>query len=65
MKIPSSIALAGLAISFTVPAFAQQKDAPDPALVKAAAHSCQVYDDVYNNNDPEALANLLRRTQCS
>jgi (S)-2-hydroxy-acid oxidase len=42
MKIPSLIALAGLAIGFTVPAFAQQKDAPDPALVKAAAHSCQV-----------------------
>ena len=59
MKIPSLIALAGLALGFTAPAFAQQKDAPDPALVKAAAHSCQVYDAVYNNNDPEALANLF------
>ena len=48
MKIRFALALAGLAIGFTVPAFAQQKDAPDPALVKAAAHSCQVYDDVYN-----------------
>jgi ketosteroid isomerase-like protein len=36
-----------------------QTNAPDPALVKAAAHSLQVYDDVYNNNDPEALANLF------
>jgi len=35
-----------------------QTNTPDPALVKAAAHSCQVYDNVYNNNDPEALANL-------
>ena len=59
MKIPSLIALAGLALGFTAPAFAQQKDTPDPALVKAAAHSCQVYDAVYNNNDPEALANLF------
>jgi ketosteroid isomerase-like protein len=39
--------------------FAQQTSTPDPALVKAAAHSCQVFDDVYNNNDPEALANLF------
>jgi hypothetical protein len=28
-------------------------------LVKAAAHSCQVYDEVYNNNDPEALGKLF------
>ena len=59
MKIRLVVTLVGLAIGFTAPAFAQQKDAPDPALVKAAAHSCQVYDDVYNNNDPEALANLF------
>lgn len=32
---------------------------PDPALVKAAAYSCQVYDDVYDKNDPEALADLF------
>jgi uncharacterized protein (TIGR02246 family) len=37
----------------------RQTNTPDPALVKAAAHSCQVYDDVYNNNDPEALTNLF------
>lgn len=36
-----------------------QTNTHDPALVKAAAHSCQVYDDVYNNNDPEALADLF------
>jgi ketosteroid isomerase-like protein len=36
-----------------------QTNTPDPALVKAAAHSCQVYDNVYNNNDPEALANIF------
>ena len=28
-------------------------------LVKAVAHSCQLYDDAYNNNDPEALAKLF------
>ena len=36
-----------------------QTNTHDPALMKAAAHSCQVYDDVYNNNDPEALADLF------
>jgi hypothetical protein len=35
-----------------------ETNAPDPALVKAAAHSSQVFDEVYNN-DPEALANLF------
>ncbi|HEY4813503.1 MAG TPA: hypothetical protein VIH58_02440 [Chthoniobacterales bacterium] len=34
-------------------------NAPDPALVKAAAHSNQVFDEGYNHNDPEALANLF------
>jgi uncharacterized protein (TIGR02246 family) len=31
----------------------------DSELVKAATHSCQVYDDAYNNNDPHALAKLF------
>jgi uncharacterized protein (TIGR02246 family) len=31
----------------------------DSELVKAATHSCQVYDDAYNNNDPQALAKLF------
>jgi ketosteroid isomerase-like protein len=34
-------------------------NAPDPALVKAVVHSNQVFDEVYNNNDPEALTNLF------
>ena len=59
MKIHSAVALVGLAVSFALPTFAQQTNTPDPALVKAAAYSCQVFDDVYNNNDPQALANLF------
>ena len=35
------------------------KISSDSQLVKAAACSCQVYDDAYNNNDPEALAQLF------
>jgi ketosteroid isomerase-like protein len=34
-------------------------NAPDQALVKAVAHSNQVFDEAYNNNDPKALANLF------
>jgi uncharacterized protein (TIGR02246 family) len=31
----------------------------DSELVNATTHSCQVYDDAYNNNDPQALAELF------
>ena len=27
--------------------------------MKAALYSCQVFDNAFNNNDPEALANLF------
>ena len=36
-----------------------ETNAPDPALVKAVAHSNRVFDGEYNSNDPEALANLF------
>jgi SnoaL-like domain len=36
-----------------------ETNAPDSALVKAVAHSSQAFDEAYNNNDPEALANLF------
>ena len=51
--------LAGLAIGFALPTFAQQTDAVDPELMKAVLHSCQVFDNAFNNNDPETLANLF------
>jgi ketosteroid isomerase-like protein len=59
MKIRLLLALVGLAISFAVPTFAQQTNTPDPDLIKAVLHSCQVFDDAYNNNDPDALAQLF------
>jgi hypothetical protein len=48
MKIPVLATLMFLA-QF---AYAQT---PDPELMKAALHSCQVFSDTYNNNDPQAL----------
>ena len=59
MKMRLLLTLAGLAIGFALPTFAQQKDAVDPELMKAVLHSCQVFDNAFNNNDPEALANLF------
>jgi len=53
------LTLAGLATGFALPTFAQQKDVVDPELMKAVLHSCQVFDNAFNNNDPEALANLF------
>ena len=49
---------AGLAISFAIPAFAQQKDALDPqTLALLDAHSMK-YTEAYKNNDAAALAPL-------
>jgi len=59
MKIRLLLTLVGLAISYALPTVAQEKDSVDPELMKAALHSCQVFDDAFNNNDPEALANLF------
>jgi uncharacterized protein (TIGR02246 family) len=59
MKMHLLLTLAGLVIGFALPTFAQQNDAVDPELMKAVLHSCQVFDNAFNNNDPEALANLF------
>ena len=56
MKIPSLIALAGLAIGFTAPAFAQQKDAPDPELRQTIDVFAKKYAEAVNNNDASAIA---------
>ena len=68
MKIRSAVALAGLAISFAWPAFAQQKDTADPRVAQqrdllgvpkalaefGALH--QALDEAYNKNDAAAVA---------
>ena len=58
MKIRSLLALAGLAISFAVPAIAQQKDTADPQLREALAAYNKKEDEAWNNNDAVALAAL-------
>jgi hypothetical protein len=56
MKIHLVVALAGLAIGFTAPAVAQQKDTIDPKIIELIAAHQKIYDDAMNNNDAAALA---------
>jgi uncharacterized protein (TIGR02246 family) len=59
MKIPSLLVLVGLAISFTLPTFAQQKDTSDPQLREALVAFNKQVDEALNNNDAHALAGLF------
>jgi len=56
MKIRLVVALVGLAISFAVPAFAQQKDAADSQIRQQLDALGQKYDEAFNNGDAAALA---------
>jgi len=71
MKIRLTVALVGLAISFDVPTFAQQKDAADPPIVqqrdllgnvKAIDEFGDLHrklDEAYDKNDAAAVAALF------
>ena len=53
------VALVGLALSFSLPAFAQQTETPDPQLREALMAFNKKVDDGLNNNDAAALAALF------
>jgi uncharacterized protein (TIGR02246 family) len=59
MKNPSLIALAGLAISFAVPAFAQQQDTVDAEIAEQIRALATKYDEAFNKNDAVAVAALI------
>jgi Domain of unknown function (DUF4440) len=71
MRIRSVVTLVGLAISFALITFAQQKDAPDPRIVQqrdllgvaeAVDESGELHrklDEAYNKNDATAVAALF------
>jgi hypothetical protein len=61
MKNPSLLALAGLAISFAVPTFAQQQDTVDPKIVELIVAHQKIYDEAMNNNDAVAGTGCNRR----
>jgi uncharacterized protein (TIGR02246 family) len=51
-------ALVGLAIGFTVPTFAQQKDTVDPKTAQQIRALSMKYDEAFNRNDAAAVAAL-------
>jgi hypothetical protein len=55
MKIRLLFALAGLAITFTAPVFAQQKDTVDPQIAEQVRALAAQYDEAFNKNDATAL----------
>ena len=59
MKIRLVVALVGLAISFALPTFAQQKDTPDPQLREQLLALAKKFEEAWNNNDASALAALF------
>src|ERR1700693_573662 len=60
MKIRFLLTLVGLAISFAVPIFAQQKDKVDPQLRETLIALVKKYDETFNKNDAAALAALFK-----
>ena len=58
MKIRLVVALVGLAIGFTVPTFAQQKDTVDPQIIEQFAALGKKHATAVNNNDAAAVAAL-------
>jgi ketosteroid isomerase-like protein len=58
MKIRYLLALVGLAIIFTLPAFAQQKDTVDPQIAEQLSALSKATDEAFNNGDAAALAAL-------
>jgi uncharacterized protein (TIGR02246 family) len=56
LKIRLSIALVGLAISFALPAFAQQTKTADPQLRQRLVDVIKKHGDAMNNNDAVAAA---------
>jgi uncharacterized protein (TIGR02246 family) len=56
MKIRLVLALIGLAIGFTVPTLAQQKDTADPQIAEQIRALASNFDEAFNRNDAAAVA---------
>jgi ketosteroid isomerase-like protein len=59
MKMRLLGALAGLAIGFALPTFAQEKDTVDPQIREQLDTAGKKYDEAFNKNDAVALAALF------
>jgi hypothetical protein len=58
MKIRLAVTLVGLAITFALPAFAQQKGVVDPKTEQQIRSLAAEYDAAYNKHDSAAVAAL-------
>jgi hypothetical protein len=56
MKTCLLVPLVGLAISFALPTYAQQKDLADPLTTQKVFESFKTWDEAVNNNDAAAIA---------
>jgi uncharacterized protein (TIGR02246 family) len=61
MKTHLVVPLVGLAISFALPTYAQQKDLADPQTTQKILAICKGIDEAVNNNDPAARATPFTR----
>jgi uncharacterized protein (TIGR02246 family) len=59
VKVRLLLALVGLAITFAVPAFAQQQDTVDPEIAEQVRALATKYDEAFNQNDAAAIAALI------
>jgi uncharacterized protein (TIGR02246 family) len=59
MKIRSLLALAGFAIGFAAPTFAQQKDTVDPQIAQQIRALAMQYEKAFNEHDAAAVSALF------
>ena len=59
MKTRLVVVLVGLAIGFTLPSFAQQKDTVGPQVAEQIRTLTAKYDEAFNKNDATALGALF------
>jgi ketosteroid isomerase-like protein len=58
MKMRLLVTLAGLAISFALPTFAQQKETVDPQIIVQLNAIAKKYNEAINNHDAAAMGAL-------
>ena len=58
MKRRLVVSLVGLAISFALPIYAQQKDLADPRTTEKIAAILKAFDEAHMNDDAAAVAAL-------
>ena len=61
MKTRLVLHLLGLAISFALPTYAQQKDLADPQTTQKILALMKAFDEAHNNNNAAAVAALFTR----